>query len=113
MVQYKTLRAACWILLSVLIISCGKGKELDAEDYMKFRLIAWNSIETGTREIITHEWKDAEVSRIRNPDNEKEDVMLVDFHTPYENLTCPIYVYVDIKTEEVFYPKNVLVCDAL
>jgi NADPH-dependent 7-cyano-7-deazaguanine reductase QueF len=99
------------ILLSMLIFSCKKDPdEQGGIDYMKFKRIAWNSLSQETKNIVLHDWRDAETIKTKNPDN-NEDVVIVVFHTPNDALTCPISVYVDIKTEEVIYPENIFLCD--
>jgi hypothetical protein len=100
-----------FLILSLLIISCDKDKEEQVEiDYLKFKLIAWNSLSPSTQKIVLHDWKEAEAIITKNPDY-NENVIVVIFHTPYDFLTCPISVYVDIETEEVIHPKNIPLCD--
>ena len=99
------------ILLSFLFITCDKENEEKKDiEYLKFKQIAWNSLSTASQESVTHDWKDAEAKTTKNPDND-EDVVLVVFHTIYDALTCPISVYIDIETEEVIFPENILLCD--
>lgn len=99
-----------WMLLSFIIFSCDKDKEQSEIDYFKFKEIAWNSLAPASKEIVLHDWIDAEAVMTKNPDSNK-DVIMVFFHTPYDALTCPISVYVDIDTEEVIYPENRLKCN--
>jgi hypothetical protein len=78
-------------------------------DYLTFKQIAWNSLSPASQETVLHDWKDAEAIMSKNPDN-NEDVIIVIFHTPYDALTCPISVYMDIQTGEVICPENIPSC---
>jgi len=95
------------IIIPFIIFSCDKDQ--NEIDYLKFKEIAWNSLSPATQDIVLHDWQDAEASLTKNPDNNK-DVIVVIFHTPYDALTCAIAVYIDLESEEVIYPENVPRC---
>ena len=100
------------LLYLISNVSCEKTKDENVEpDYLKYKLIAWNSLNSSEQAIVTHEWNEAEAMPINNPDNITDRVVLVVFHTNMEALTCPINVYVDLETRAVIYPKNIMLCD--
>jgi hypothetical protein len=104
MIQYKYSSIALSIIILLMTFSC--EKEIKDIDYIKLKYIAWNSLSPALQKTVVHNWRDAEAVKIKNPDN-YEDIVLVVFHTIYDALTCPISVYVDIKTEKVICPKNI------
>lgn len=101
------------ITLIIAGISCTKDKEekISEIDLLKYKRIAWNSLSESDQGIVLHEWDEADASVVKKPDNTNEDVVLVLFHTPYDALTCPIRVFIVIKTETVIYPENIALCD--
>lgn len=112
MKKVKVLLIYSMITVISVSISCTKDKEDISEiDLLKYKKIAWNSLLESQQEIVLHEWFEADASVVKNPDNINENVVLVLFHTPYDALTCPIRVYVAIKSEMVIYPENIELCN--
>jgi len=99
-----------WTILYLTVVTCDKGNEEVQIDFLKFKQIAWNSLSESEQEMVLHDWIEAEASLTQNP-NAGEDVILVIFHTPYDALTCPIRVFIDIETEKVIYPENIPKCN--
>lgn len=92
--------------LSFLTPSCEKDNDLSKADLLKFKEIAWNSLNDSEQKFVTVNWQDANAKVIKNPDNDTEDIVLVSFQTTVSDLTGPLNVFIHIKTEEVFQPKN-------
>jgi hypothetical protein len=109
-IQNSMLLTALFCL--IITVSCGKDKDESAEpDYQKYKLVAWNSLSASEQAIVTHEWKEAEAILTKNPDDNADRIVLVVFHTTMDALLCPINVYVDLESQEVIYPENIMLCD--
>lgn len=112
MKTFQNQRLLVALLCLLISVSCEKSDDENVEpNYLKYKLIAWNSLSQSAQAIVTHEWNEAEAMLINNPDDITDRVILVVFHTTMDALTCPIYVYVDLETRNVICPKNVMLCN--